>query len=430
MTHDLYIIAPLFFILFILSLYVIRHFRFAVNRLFGAQHNLYAEIIEANWPSVSILIPAHNEQAVITDILLGILNTDYPLDKLQVIIVNDRSTDDTGQIVDQFVQNHPGRFTHFFREKGVPGKSAALVDAMPLVTGAIVLVFDADYIPGKFLIKELVSPFFDPEVGSVMGRVIPGNTYKNLLTRLIDLERAGGYQVNQQARENLRTVPQYGGTSGGIRAQALEEVGGWNEKYLAEDTEITFRLLCKQWLIVYQNNAECIELVPETWPVRIRQIKRWSKGHNQVLFKYFFKVLSNKKLSLMTRIDSVFLLCTFLISPLLLIGWVLFLVTYFLNITPGSASIFGFLIIISCSGVGNFTIFYEIATAVHLDNLRGVEGSRIRLLPLMYLNFFVNMVVISAAFIEQLTSDRFKKTIDWRRTEHPERRNVSTTERK
>ena len=415
------ILTPLFGIIIILFLYVIRHFKFAISRLFGKQHNLYAEIIEANWPSVSILIPAHNEETVIADILLGILKVDYPVDKLQVIIVNDRSTDNTGLIVDDFVHNHSGRLTHFFRSEGTPGKSAALVDAMPLVTGAIVLVFDADYVPGKFLIKELVCPFFDPEVGSVMGRVVPGNTGKNLLTRLIDLERTGGYQVNQQARENLRTVPQYGGTSGGIRAQALKDVGGWKEKYLAEDTEITFRLLCQQWLIVYQNNAECLELVPETWPVRIRQIKRWAKGHNQVLFKYLLKVLFNENLSLMTRIDGVFLLFTYLISPLLLMGWILFLMAYFLNITPGSSSIFGFLIIISFGGSGNFTIFYEIATAVHLDNLRGVEGSRIRLLPLIYLNFFVNMVVISAAFIEQITIDRFKKTLVWHRTDHPGR---------
>ena len=184
---------------------------------------------------------------------------------------------------------------------------------------------------------------------------------------------------------------------------------------------ITFRLLCEDWITVYQNNAECIEMVPETWPVRIRQIKRWAKGHNQVMFKYLMKVLFDKKLNLLARIDGVFLLFTFLISPLLLLGWILYLLTYFLDITPGSSNILGFLVIISFSGVGNFTIFYEIATAVHLDNLRGVEGSRVRLLPLIYINFFVNMFVISMAFVEQITIDRFKKTIVWSRTEHPKR---------
>ena len=139
------------------------------------------------------------------------------------------------------------------------------------------------------------------------------------------------------------------------------------------------------------------------------------------MFKYFIPILLDKELNLSSRIDGLFLLFTFLISPLLFLGWLLFLVTYFLDITPGSSDILGFLIIISFSGVGNFTIFYEIATAVHLDNLRGVEGSRIRLLPLIYLNFFVNMVVITAAFIEQITVDRFKKTLVWHRTYHPSR---------
>lgn len=416
------ILIPLFCILFILFLYIIRHFIFAFNRLFGKQKNLYAEIQEAHWPSVSVLIAAHNEETVIADILLGILEVDYPLDKLQVIIVNDRSTDRTGAIIESFIHEHPKRFTHFYRREGVPGKGAALADAMPLVKGAILLVFDADYVPGRFLIKELVCPFFDPEVGSVMGRVVPGNTYKNLLTRLLDLERSAGYQVNQQARENMRAIPQYGGTAGGIRVLALRDVGGWDPLFLAEDTEITFRLVCQNWLIVYQNNAECIELVPETWPVRIRQIKRWAKGHNQVLFKYIFSVLFNKKLSLSARIDGLFLLFTFLISPLLLIGWILFILTYFLDIAPGSSNILGFLLIISFSGAGNFTIFYEIATAAHLDNLRDVEGSRIRLLPFIYFNFFVNIIDISAAFIEQITIDRFKKTYDWKRTEHPSRK--------
>ncbi|MFY0104485.1 hypothetical protein ABTP95_22220, partial [Acinetobacter baumannii] len=75
----------------------------------------------------------------------------------------------------------------------------------------------ADYLPARGLIKQLVAPFFDPEVGAIMGRVVPVNAGANLLTRLLDLERSGGYQVDQTARMNLGLVPQYGGTVGGIR---------------------------------------------------------------------------------------------------------------------------------------------------------------------------------------------------------------------
>ena len=70
------------------------------------------------------------------------------------------------------------------------------------------------------LLKQLVAPFFDPEVGAVMGRVVPVNSGANLLTRLLDLERSGGYQVDQQARMNMNLMPQYGGTVGGVRLSA------------------------------------------------------------------------------------------------------------------------------------------------------------------------------------------------------------------
>lgn len=89
------------------------------------------------------------------------------------------------------------------------------------------VVFDADYLPRPGLLKELVAPFFDPEVGAVMGRVVPQNADRNLLARLLDLERAGGYQVNQQARNNLGLVPQYGGTVGGsARARSTRSAAG------------------------------------------------------------------------------------------------------------------------------------------------------------------------------------------------------------
>ena len=68
---------------------------------------------------------------------------------------------------------------------------------MELATGEIIIVFDADYRPARDMLKQLAIAFEDPEVGAVMGRVIPYNTNKNLLTSLINLECSGGYQVDQ-----------------------------------------------------------------------------------------------------------------------------------------------------------------------------------------------------------------------------------------
>jgi len=270
----------LFIIVFAICLYTARHYWFTLNRLFGFQRHPYIDTDTADWPRVTVLIAAHNEEKVISSILSALLEVNYPPEELLIVPVNDRSTDRTREIIDRYAAAHPARIRPFHRVGGKPGKAAALKDAMQVASTEVILMFDADYIPGRGLIKQLVAPFFDPEVGGVMGRVVPLNVGSNLLTRLLDLERSGGYQVDQQARMNMRLVPQHGGTVAGVRRSALIEVGGWSEDTLAEDTDLTYRLLLGGWKTVYQNRSECYEEVPETWPVRIRQIMRWAKGHN------------------------------------------------------------------------------------------------------------------------------------------------------
>jgi len=203
----------------------------------------------------------------------------------------------------RFAEQHP-LIEPFHRVGGKPGKAAALKDAMTLVKTEVVLIFDADYIPGKALLRQLVAPFFDPEIGAVMGRVVPLNVGKKCLTRLLDLERSGGYQVDQQARMNLHLVPQYGGTVAGVRKSALQEIGGWNENALAEDTDLTYRLLIAGWKTAYENRAECYEEVPERWPVRVRQITRWAKGHNQAMASYIARTARCPGLGWFERIDG------------------------------------------------------------------------------------------------------------------------------
>ena len=270
----------------VMLVYGVRQTLFSVQRMWGAQRYPYAGIEQAQWPQVTVFIAAHNEEKVIADSMRSLLQTDYPADRIKVVVVNDRSTDRTAAIVDAQVQAHPDRLVAFHRTSGKPGKAAALKDAMCHAVGDIALIFDADYTPGPGLVRQLVAPFLDPEVGAVMGRVVPRNVSTNLLTRMLDMERAAGYQVDQQARMNLRAVPQYGGTVGGVRISAVQAVGGWRDDVLAEDTDITIRLLIGGWKTVYNNEAACYEEVPEEWSVRLRQVHRWAKGHNQVLLRH------------------------------------------------------------------------------------------------------------------------------------------------
>lgn len=398
-------------IIALIVVYTIRHYVFTLNRLLGRQRHPYIDIDTADWPQVTVLVAAHNEESVIADSLEALLRVNYPPERMEILVVNDRSTDRTREIVDDYAARYPGRIRPFHREGGKPGKPAAFKEATEkLPLRDILITFDADYLPGRGLIKQLAAPFFDPEVGLVMGRVVPLNTPRNLLTRLLDMERAGGYQVDQQARMNLGLLPQYGGTVGGIRRAMLEDAGGWRDDTLAEDTDLTYRALLKGWKTVYQNRSECYEEVPETWRVRIRQIMRWAKGHNQALMRYALQVMFNRNIRFAERFDAMLLLGVYAMSPVVLAGWVIGMVLFYMGevqVFGGALALFA---IIAYGTIGNSAAFFEIAAAVYLDGGR----NRLRLMPFNMFNFLISMLSVSRSVLVYMfrsgTREKWDKT--------------------
>jgi len=402
----------LWFCILVLAIYTLRHYFFTLNRLFGRHRQPFVDVIQADWPPLVVFVPAHNESRVVRDSLDALLTCDYPEDRLTIVPIDDRSVDDTRAILVEYAENYPGRVRPFLRDDGIPGKAAALADAMAEHGGEIALVFDADYIPGVRLLKQLVAPFFDPEVGAVMGRVVPLNVGLSLLTRLLDLERAGGYQVDQQARMNLRLVPQYGGTVGGVRRAALAQVGGWNVDSLAEDTDLTMRLVINGWDVVYQNRSECYEEVPETWESRIRQIKRWAKGHNQALRRYVGALIRNRRdLPFVQVLDGVLLLGVFVVPLVLLLGWVCTVTLFYAGYPPSWGRV-TILAISSFNTVGNFAAFFQVAAASRLDGSR----ERIRMLPFLFLGFLVSTLSVGRATMSRASWLR-GQPMQWQKTE-------------
>ncbi len=402
----------LFLIVITMALYGIRHFMFTMNRLTGKQRHPYIDIAVANWPMITVFIAAHNEEKVVAGCIEALLNTDYPADRLKIIPVNDRSIDSTGAIIDGYVARYPSRISPFHRTGGKAGKSAALKDALQFAEGDIAIIFDADYVPGRGLLKQLIAPFFDPEVGAVMGRVVPVNSGANLLTRMLDLERSAGYQVDQQARMNMNLLPQYGGTVGGVRLSAVEAVGGWHDDTLAEDTDITFRLMFNGWKTVYTNRSECYEEVPEEWSVRIKQVTRWAKGHNQVMARYWWKFASSPYLTLGQRIDGLLLLFVFVIPLIMLAGWGLALGLYFLNAGSLLSQLVPVFALMIYGTLGNFAAFFEIVVAVLIDGNR----RRLRLLPFNMLGFLVSLFAISGAVWSLILDSLLKREMVWDKT--------------
>jgi len=402
----------LVFTLFVMVVYAIRHFLFTMNRLFSEQRIYYQDIIDSELRSITVIIPMHNEEKVAGQILDLLVSSDYAYDKLEIIPVNDFSTDATRGILNDYASRYPN-IKPLHRYEGQPGKPAALNEGIKLATGEIIIVFDADYLPPKGILKDIVVSFNDPEVGAVMGRIVPVNTRTNFLTRLLDLERTGGYQVDQQARYNMKLIPQYGGTIGGFRKDVIMSMGSFDTKILAEDTDLTFRLIIYGWKVIYANRAECYEEAPETWNTRARQIRRWSRGHNQVMFRYLLPLLSSQQLSRKEKIDGVLLLGVYAVPLILFLAICDSLALFFLGEINIFGGIMAFIFVGAYNTFGNFAPFYQIGIAALLDG----ATDRILLLPMLMFNYFLNTFYISIGFFEAVVDRITGRNTKWTKTQ-------------
>jgi cellulose synthase/poly-beta-1,6-N-acetylglucosamine synthase-like glycosyltransferase len=384
---------------------------FTWNRISARQRPYYQDLLDSELPPVTIIIPMHNEAQVAKKLLDALIDSNYPRELLEVIPVDDQSGDATPALIYEYSQLY-SFIRPIYNLRGDRGKANALNRAMRLATNEIVLVFDADYTPGRDLIRELAMAFIDPEVGAVMGRVVPRNSAANLLTRLLSLERSGGYQVDQQARYNLDLFPQYGGTVGGFRRSVVLEMGGFNALTLAEDTDLTVRLFIEGWRVLYANRAECYEEVPENWNARFTQLRRWARGHNRAFFAHIFPLLRSRKLSFVQKTDGALLLFIYTVPPILLSGIAVNAILFYMGAIPVVPGIIFAFFVVSYNAFGNFAPVFEVGAAELLDGAR----ERLLLLPYLFYLFLFNSWAVTTGAIDAFGDYIKTRKANWDKT--------------
>jgi len=402
-----------------MTAYLIRHYIFTLTVLNRAHNRKKATVTTKNkayQPPVSILIPAHNEERVIGRILQGMTKLTYPKDKMQVIVIDDASTDNTGEIAEGYATSHNYiEVIHRNQSEGGKGKASALNAGLKQSEGEIVFCFDADYYPQRAIIEKLGTEFTDPKVGAVQGRVTVLNEPQNVVTRLVALERIGGYRVDQQARDGLGLISQFGGTVGGFRRDLLQSLNGWDEFILAEDTDLTFRVYLAGYKIRYVNDAECYEEAVENWWGYWKQRYRWAKGHMQCAFKHSLKVLKSSNLRPREKLDGLLLLNVYFTPILVLLSWIVG-VSLFFSHPPQWFGIFWTLIPISLySFVGNFAPFFEVGIGAYLDGRTRAYW----LIPLLIFTFLYNIPICTKALADLFVSKILGKNCNhWDKTVH------------
>jgi len=398
--------------------YLIRHYIFTLTVLKNTRkHGKNEKAAALNFkPTVSILVPAHNEENVIGRLLDRLTELTYPEDKTQIIVIDDASTDSTGEITEKYAKkfNHI-KVLHRNKKEGGRGKAAALNAGLKHATGEIILCFDADYYPQRDIVEKLTREFIDPKVGAVQGRVTVLNEPQNIVTRFVALERIGGYRVDQKARDYLGLIPQFGGTVGGFRRSLLESLGGWDEFILAEDTDLTFQVYLAGYKVRYVEDAECYEEAVENWRDYWKQRYRWAKGHMQTFFKHWLKVLKSKNLTLREKADGLLLLNVYFMPILVLLSWILIISLFSIEQPQWSHNFLNILPIMLYSSVGNFAPFFEIGIGAYLDGRTRAQW----LIPLLIFTFLINTFICTKALVDLTLSKIARKNSNhWEKTNH------------
>jgi cellulose synthase/poly-beta-1,6-N-acetylglucosamine synthase-like glycosyltransferase/peptidoglycan/xylan/chitin deacetylase (PgdA/CDA1 family) len=229
-------------------------------------------------PSVAVIVPAYNEAVGIERAVRSLTQTDYP--GLEVVVVDDGSTDGTGDLVEAL--GLPG--VHLIRRAN-GGKAAALTTGMLATEAEVVVMVDGDTIFEQDTITNLVRPLADPAVGAVSGNTKVGNR-GGLLGRWQHIEYVMGFNLDRRMYEVLQCTPTVPGAIGAFRRSVLVEVGGVSSDTLAEDTDLTLSIGRRGHRVVYTEYARAWTEAPSTFSGLWRQRYRWSFGTMQAVWKH------------------------------------------------------------------------------------------------------------------------------------------------
>ena len=245
-----------------------------------------------DYPSCSILIPAHNEEKVIGRTIESMLNLEYPKDKLKIIIINDGSADGTKEIIQRYAAQDT-RVVLFDVPKGLggKGKSRALNLGMKAASSDIIAIYDADNTPDPRSLRYLTAQLLlHKNLGAVIGKFRTVNKKANLLTRFINIETLSFQSMLQAGRWQMHNIATLPGTNYVIWRHLLEELNGWDEEALTEDSEMSIRLYEAGYKIKFIPYAVTYEQEPQEWKVWIGQRLRWVRGNNYVVSKFWKKI--------------------------------------------------------------------------------------------------------------------------------------------
>ena len=267
-------------------------------------------------PFISVQIPSYNDP-IAARCIQHCLRFDYPRNRYEIIIVDDSTNKETQQLLRAFEKKNSGFIKYIHRDNRAGFKPGALKNAMKYTKGEIITVFDADWIPRKNFLKEIIRPFSDPKVAIVQTRQGFYNHKTNFITRFAAYTLMIYHTIVMPINNNANCVF-FCGTAGAIRRNVFDKVGGWNTKSITEDSDLSVRILLKKYKTVYIDHATPSE-VPDTFEGFIKQQMRWSYGNTRVFIDHAGHVLYKPGLTLKQRLMVLYITLGNIIAPVVVL---------------------------------------------------------------------------------------------------------------
>ncbi|TDO22416.1 glycosyltransferase [Pedobacter duraquae] len=228
---------------------------------------------------VSVIIPAYNEEITAIQTIESLLKTTYP--NVEFIFVDDGSKDKTFQIVHDKFGDHP-KVRVFTKPNG--GKASALNFGITKANADFVICIDADTLLAENAITEMMRYFYAEDIAAVAGTVKVGNA-NNIITKWQSIEYITAQNMDRRAFDMLNTITVVPGAIGAFRKAVITEVGAFTTDTLAEDCDLTMRILRAGYVVKNSDSAMAYTEAPETVDMLLKQRLRWSFGVMQSFWK-------------------------------------------------------------------------------------------------------------------------------------------------
>jgi cellulose synthase/poly-beta-1,6-N-acetylglucosamine synthase-like glycosyltransferase len=285
---------------------------------------------EADLPTMSVVIPAYNEEPVLPGTIEACKNLDYPADKLEVVICYEAdSVDRTGEITEQAADGDP-RFKAVRRDEPGGGKAKAVNYALEHATGDVIASIDADHQFEEDALRKAAAWFLDDEdIWCIKGRCYGRNPEDSLIALHATVERHMVEKADIFVRQLLNGFTFFGGGQAFFRTEVFDELGAFDEEILVEDIDMSSKLheagkkiQIDPTIITYEEN-------PATLDAWWNQRKRWARGWMQVANRYLFSFPKMNKPSWSQRADAVYTLSYAVVPALLVIALPIGALTWF-----------------------------------------------------------------------------------------------------